>query len=163
MLIPMDSLPPNAFNLTTAEQNYVYWRALGLSPKTAAKRAGAVEPKEQRVLLENAYLEQAIEAETARRRRQTEITRDLVLDGLLEAVGVAREQSDPRNMIAGWSEIAKVAGVAAPERTEIVVNPESLSAEALAQAPTEQLLELLERRRALPLHIAEAAPEESTP
>jgi hypothetical protein len=53
-------------------------------------------------------------------------------------------------MIAGWAEVAKVTGVGAPERKEVVIEG-SLTEETLGQASDAELLALLEKRRHLPL------------
>jgi len=70
---------------------------------------------------------------------------------LMEAINVAREQSDSTAMINGWKELAKVTGVGAPERKEIVLSQNNPSTEALRQAPDDELLKLVEKKRSLQL------------
>jgi hypothetical protein len=53
-------------------------------------------------------------------------------------------------MIMGWTEVAKVTGVGAPERTEISITETSVTSESLGLASNEELLALLDKRRALP-------------
>jgi phage terminase small subunit len=50
------------------------------------------------------------------------LRREDVLNGLLEAVEQARVQSNPMAMIRGWVEIAKLMGLAAPERIKVDLN-----------------------------------------
>jgi phage terminase small subunit len=45
-----------------------------------------------------------------------EIDRQRVLEGLLEAVEMARIQQDPGAMIRAWAEIGRMCGFFAPER-----------------------------------------------
>ena len=49
------------------------------------------------------------------------MTRQRVLDGLLEAVELARERADPTAMISAWREIGRLCGYYAPERVRIGV------------------------------------------
>jgi len=135
---------------------YAYWRALDLPPKTAAIRAnyppavfssavrlGEIEARND--------VQAALAQHRRNNRRAVEMTRDHVLSGLLEAVGVAREQSDSRNMIAGWAEIAKVSGVGAPEQKELTVRHENPSTMQLRNASDAELLAILGKERQLPI------------
>lgn len=45
------------------------------------------------------------------------MTREHVIEGLLEAVSLARDQADPSAMVSAFREIAKICGYYAPERT----------------------------------------------
>lgn len=45
-----------------------------------------------------------------------EVDRQRVLEGLLEAVEMARIQQDPGAMISGWREVGRMCGFYAPER-----------------------------------------------
>ncbi len=51
--------------------------------------------------------------------REAEISRRKVLDGLQEAIELARLKADAGAMIAGWREIGKLCGFYAPERREV--------------------------------------------
>jgi hypothetical protein len=43
------------------------------------------------------------------------MTRQKVIDGLKEAIDIARTMSDPQTMVAAWREIARICGYYAPE------------------------------------------------
>ncbi|MEO8740144.1 MAG: hypothetical protein ABI537_10630 [Casimicrobiaceae bacterium] len=56
------------------------------------------------------------------------VTRDDVMQGLQEAIDLARLKSDPAAMIAGWRGVGKMCGFYAPERKVV-----QFSADAWAQ------------------------------
>lgn len=59
-------------------------------------------------------------------RRKNELTvamdRKKVMEGFLEAIEMAKIQSDPTAMIKGWSEIAKMCGYYAPETKKVDIS-----------------------------------------
>lgn len=81
---------------------------------------------------------QAVAAHEAR------ITRQRVLDGLLEAIASAKANMDPAAQIRGWAEVAKMLGYNAPETKHVVLSAEGdrrrAELEALSDA---ELLELV--------------------
>ncbi len=50
------------------------------------------------------------------------MTRQKVMEGLLEAVEMAKIQADPTAMIAGWREVGKMCGYYEPQKKQIDVN-----------------------------------------
>lgn len=50
------------------------------------------------------------------------MTRQKVMEGLLEAVEMAKIQADPTAMIAGWREVGKMCGYYEPTKKQIDVN-----------------------------------------
>lgn len=139
--------------LSDIADKYAYWRALELTPPAAARRAGisgtlSFIKKRANCLEKNPTVQKAVLHYRNAARVRYNIDRDHVVEGLMEAVEVARAQSDSRNMIAAWSEIAKVTGVGAPERKEVVIEGH-VTQEQLAQASDADLLAMLEKRRQL--------------
>jgi phage terminase small subunit len=53
---------------------------------------------------------------------QHQMTRERVVQELLEAIDMARQQADPGTMIAGWREIGRLCGFYAPEVKKIDLN-----------------------------------------
>lgn len=96
------------------------------------------------VLLKNAEVAAAVRASEVRIAEEADISRRKVLDGLQEAIELARAKSDAGAVIAGWREIAKLCGYYAPERREVRL---SVSAAALQQEledmSDEELLKLI--------------------
>ncbi len=72
--------------------------------------------------LRNAKVSAALKACQAADATRLSIQRESVLNGLLEAVGQAREQGNPMAMIRGWSEVAKLMGFYAPGQVKVDLN-----------------------------------------
>ena len=154
-------VPPTSFEdskLNAEKRAYAYWRGVGLTPVQALKRAGmfytgnAFSNSRRAVELEaDPQIRQVIDRIYEENRYRYEIDRDRVVEGLMESINVAREQSDSTAMINGWKELAKVTGVGAPERKEIVLSQTNPSTEALKQAPDDELLKLVGKERSLQL------------
>lgn len=70
-----------------------------------------------------------------------------VLDGLMEAIDMARTLAEPANMISGWKEVAKIMGYYAPEtkRIELTADQSNLS-KKIEQLSDQELLEMLQKR-----------------
>jgi phage terminase small subunit len=154
-------VPPTSFEdsrFTAEERAYIYWRGCGLTPAQALRRSGfpALISRFDRTtrinqLESNPKVREAVQRIFEENRVRYDIDRDRVVEGLLEAINVAKEQSDSTAMINGWKELAKVTGVGAPERKEIVLTQTNPSTEALKQAPDDELLKLLGKERSLAL------------
>ena len=88
---------------------------------------------------------EALQARQSADAARLSIQREDVLTGLLEAVDQAREQRNPMAMIRGWAEIAKLMGLAAPERAKVDVNVAgSLEMGRLNQLSDAELLKIIE-------------------
>lgn len=153
-------VPPTSIEdsqLTSVERAYAYWRGCGLSPAQSLRRTGDTSSDASRNQARQLRLESdpRIKAVILRiyeeNRIRYEIDRDRVVEGLMEAINVAREQSDAQNMISGWKELAKITGVGAPERKEIVLSQGNLSNDQLRQVSDEDLLRLVGKERTLAL------------
>lgn len=101
--------------LTDEEANFVYnAEVLGLPMRKAASMAGmpvsrAVKP----------HIVQARETVKRELRGNLGFTREDIVAGYQDAIGIARMQGDAVPMIAGWKETAKILGLDAPQRIDI--------------------------------------------
>jgi phage terminase small subunit len=86
-------------------------RAAGYSPK-GAKVAGCR-------LLTNVNLQVVLAAKRAEFQNQFEIDKKRVVSELKSSIEVAKEKLDAGSMIRGWSEIAKMLGLYAPEKIQL--------------------------------------------
>jgi phage terminase small subunit len=68
-------------------------------------------------LLSNVNVSTAVRTRRGELAAKHEVTRDRVMDGLLEAVDLARAQADPGAMIRAWAEIGRLCGFYAAEKT----------------------------------------------
>ena len=92
-----------------------------------------------------AKVAEALQARQSADAARLSIQREDVLTGLLEAVDQAREQRNPMAMIRGWAEIAKLMGLAAPERVKVDVDVAgSLEMGRLNQLSDAELLKIIE-------------------
>lgn len=155
-LAPPTNLEESALRSET--RAYAYWRGCGLTPVQALRRSGYVATKNHfnttaqiNKLESDPKVRNLISKIFEENQVRYQIDRDKVVEGLLEAINVAREQSDATAMINGWKELSKVTGVGAPERKEIVLSQSNPSSEALKQAPDEELLALVGKARSLQL------------
>lgn len=80
----------------------------------------------------------------------TTISRGDVIEGMMEAIALARTAAEPATMIAGWREIAKILGHYEPEvkKVELTVNQQVVRSK-LEVMSDEELLQLLNNDSAL--------------
>ena len=101
--------------LNDEEANFVYnAEVLGMPMRAAAKMAGmpvsrAVKP----------HIVQARELVKRELRGNLGFTREDIVAGYQDAIGMAKMIADPVAMIAGWKETAKILGLDAPQRIDI--------------------------------------------
>ncbi len=98
-------------------------------------------------LLRNAKARRAIEALQQAKAAEMELSRQNVIQAILEAIKTAQEQGAPATMIRGWVEIAKIAGLDKPEtqeeRRNVPLSPGAERVKARFEAmSTEELLEI---------------------
>lgn len=114
-----------ALALTYKQTKFVAEFLLDSNGTQAAIRAGYSESGARVTahrLLTNVAIHGAIQARQATDAIRLSLQREDVLKGLLEAVDQARAQSNPMAMIRGWAEIAKLMGLATPERVKVEVD-----------------------------------------
>jgi phage terminase small subunit len=117
----------------------------------AARAAGYREKCARQVGFENLtkpYIQTAVQARRKAHATRLELSRQNVIQAILEAVQTAQEQGAPATMIRGWVEIAKITGLDKPESAETRRNvPLSAGAERVKARfeamSTEELLEIL--------------------
>lgn len=77
----------------------------------------------------------------------SQMTRKRVMDGLLEAIEMAKMMSEAGNMIAGWREVAKMCGYYAPVEKKITVDSTGNAiAERLNRLSDAELLRLIQQQ-----------------
>ena len=132
--------------LTARRQSFVDWVVSGLSPTAAARKAGYEDPSGSgRRAMDSPDVQEHIQFHQRLHLDEMAMTREKIQEGLLEAINLAKEVQDPGSMIRGWSEIARLTGLNAPEKKEIdlKVDPNGqIAVKQLEQMPTTQLLEL---------------------
>lgn len=83
----------------------------------------------------------------------SQMTRKKVMDGLLEAVDMAKMLAEPATMVAGWKTIAQMCGYMAPIEKKLTINTTgSALMQRMAQMSDAELLKEIENHVAGELH-----------
>jgi phage terminase small subunit len=121
----MRNLAPS---LTARQLRWVDEFLVDSNATAAAVRAGYSERSARSIAHEN-MTKPALQAVLAERRGEVasrlQITREGVIQGLLDAVHLAREQANPAGMVAGLREIGKMLGYYAPEVRRVELSGDS--------------------------------------
>ena len=136
--------------LNKRQQAFVDWYVTGLNATAAARKAGYGGSRANGTkLLKNPDVVAHIEYHQQAHAREMKMTRERVQAGLLEAIDLAKELSDPGNMIRGWAEVARITGLNQPEKHEVDIRALPAGGQALLKQleklSTTQLLEMAGR------------------
>lgn len=134
--------------LTTKMKDFVKYWAQGETILSAAVRAGytdngtyAYRLAKDPAILKIYHVEKEAYAAAVGMTRQT------VMEGLLEAVEMAKIQADPTAMIAGWREVGKMCGYYEPVKKQIDINVTgNVTMERLSRLSDAQLLKMIEEQ-----------------
>ena len=124
-------------------EKYVRARLMGMTTTRASAFAGA----SHHLKLENDPYVVAKLSEGKQQMQQdivksTTITRQRVIDGLMECVTMAKMKEEPETIIRGWVEIAKLMDLYSPEKKEVFINvANNRMIESLHQMSDMELLE----------------------
>jgi phage terminase small subunit len=109
--------------LTDQQRIFVEAIVKGQVPNLAARKAGYKWPDTDCYrCLKVPKIGAAIRFLHARYAQAAQMTRKKVMDGLLEAIELAKIQAEPATMVAGWREIGKMCGYYAPEVRKIDIS-----------------------------------------
>lgn len=109
--------------LTEQQRVFAEQIVKGKPPQTAARIAGYANPEAQGYqIAKSPKVAEAIKYMYRKHEQAAQMTRKKVMDGMIEAIDMARLQADSGNMIAGWREIGKMCGYYAPEVKKIDIN-----------------------------------------
>ena len=121
---------------------------------TASAIAANFSPKGASVagnrMLRNARVKKALQDRQAADAARLSIQREDVLEALLLAVGVARQQQNPMAMVSGLRELARMLGFHAPEIKRVeLTSDQRISQNHMAAMTDAELLALMHGRSAL--------------
>jgi phage terminase small subunit len=102
-------------------------------------------------LMKNPNVQHAIALAREEYQIASQITRKKVIEGMQEAIDLARLQSEPATMIAGWREIGRICGLYEPTKTrmEVSVNG-SVTLQRLETMTDAELLQLMHEQTETP-------------
>jgi len=132
---------------TEAKKKYVKERAVGKSRAASAIAAGiSAHPQATADLEKTALVKSMLGKELAAARKYTGVTKEEVLDLIMEAVAIARLIEDPACMIMGARELSKMLGYNAPEVKKVTHDLGAETLKALENLSDAELLKISKGR-----------------
>jgi len=113
---------PNV-GLSDRQRIFVESIARGMSQTLAARTAGYSSPNVRgHHLMKDPKIQDAVAQFHRKHEKSVQMTRKKVMEGMLEAIEMAKVQADPGTMVNGWREIGRMCGYYAAERKVIDIN-----------------------------------------
>ena len=107
--------------ITKQQDAYVEGILDGKTKSAAALDAGYSHASSSHSIERHASVQQALAERREELSSATQITRAGVLNGILDAIEMARAMADPQAMLAGYRDISKMMGYNAPEVKKLEV------------------------------------------
>lgn len=131
--------------LTPQQREFAMLVAKGESVNSAAARVYANATMGYEAMKVPA-VQKAIAVEKAKFEAAAEMDRKQVMEGLKDAIDMAKLMSEPSSMIQGWKVIAQMCGYMAPVETKLKIDVTgNITMQRLTQLTDAELLEMIER------------------
>lgn len=139
--------------LTTQQRLFVQHWAKGETIPNAMARAGYNDqPSYGYRMAKMPNILALYNEEKAKYEEAAQMTRQRVMDGLLEAVEMAKLMAEPATMVSGWREIGKMCGYFEPKKVDINVNVTgNVIHQRLTQLSDAELLKIIQEQGVGPL------------
>lgn len=139
--------------LTTQQRLFVQHWAKGETIPNAMARAGYNDqPSYGYRMAKMPNILALYNQEKAKYEEAAQMTRQRVMDGLLEAVDMAKLMAEPATMVSGWREIGRMCGYFEPKKVDINVNVTgNVIHQRLNQLSDAELLKIIQEQGAEPL------------
>lgn len=133
--------------LTEKQKLFVEHWAKGDSILAASSRAGYADGGTLAYRLVRMPNVLRLKAEyEAKYEAESQMSRKKVMDGLLEAIDMAKLMAEPATMISGWTAVAKMCGYMAPVEHKVKVDVTgSVTMQKLTAMSDAELLEMIEK------------------
>jgi hypothetical protein len=133
--------------LTERQRLFVDGIMRGMNQMTAARAAGYATPQvDGSRVMHSPQVQAALKHLHKKYEKASQMSRKKVMDGLLEAIEMAKIQSEPAVMVSGWREIGRMCGYYAAEKKIVDVNITAKRAvDALETMSDDELLEMIEK------------------
>lgn len=137
--------------LTPMQRAFAENYAQGFTVTQAAKRAGYDNPGSSGAdQLRKPHVLALIEELRAEHIELSAFTRQQFIEGMVEAIEMARVMSDPQTMIIGYRELGKACGHYEPQKIEVSHNHTgTVRIDQLNQMSDEDLMKLIEEKPAI--------------
>lgn len=130
---------------TTAQLAVIEAVSRGETPYAAAKLAG-VNPPYVYGFLNRPYVKAEIAIRTAAFAKANDMSRVKVLEGLKEAIDMAKLMAEPSTMVQGWKTIGQMCGYFAPTEHRVKVDISgNVTMQTLNKLSDAELLEMIEK------------------
>lgn len=116
---PTEPTGQNAYRLNPKHKRIAEAVGRGASVAEACRKEGI---KSSTNLSSDPRFQAVVAIERQKNAKVVEMTREKVMNGMLEAVDMARVQADPHAMIKAWTEIGRMCGYYAPDVKKIEVS-----------------------------------------
>jgi hypothetical protein len=142
---------PDRNGLTKKQTEFLafYTSCAFLPMKEICRQAGVTPSQVAQWKLKSPAFRRQLDIEHNRTQQAAGMDRKQVLQGILEAIEIAKDMRQPSSMISGWREVGRMCGFYEPERREITlsVDKKELMKE-LRNMSTHDLLEYASRKDA---------------
>jgi phage terminase small subunit len=141
-------------NLTAKQARFVDEYLVDFNGAQAAIRAGYSRKAAKEVasrLLTYAHVSKAVERHAQEASERLKITREAVLQGLLGAAAMAKEEGSTVGMVTAWREVAKLLGMYPSNRLQIeakVTTHQEPTIKQIERMTDAELLELIAKHEA---------------
>lgn len=118
---------------------------LGMTRTQAAKAAGYAKPEVDGArLLRSPEIQAYLAKEASAYTDAAGVDRKQIVDGMLEAIEMAKTMADPQTMLIGYRELSRLLGLQAPEKRQVEVNITGrVQVHQLEQLSDDELLKLM--------------------
>lgn len=132
--------------LTEKQKLFVTHLIKGNKQTHSARLAGFANPDiEGSRLMKLPKIRESMRYLQRKMEKANDMTRKKVMDGMLEAIDMAKVQGEPGVMVAGWREIGRMCGYYAAEKKQIDINITAKRAvDKLETMSDAELLEMIE-------------------
>jgi len=134
-------------SLTPKQKLFVEGMIRGQTQSLAARTAGYSNIHiEANRLMQKPKIHEAIAYLHRKHEKASQMTRKKVMDGMLEAIEMAKLQAEPATMVNGWREIGRMCGYYAAERKVLDINITAKRAvDQLETLSDAELLEMIDK------------------
>jgi len=134
-------------SLTQKQKLFVDALLHGQSQSMAARSAGYGNANvEASRLMKKPKIHEALQHLQRKYERASQMSRKKVMDGMLEAIEMAKIQAEPATMVNGWREIGRMCGYYAAEKRVLDINITAKRAVDKLETLTDaELLEMIDK------------------